>query len=143
MQAIYIQGYFNLVINSNFVRYEFGWIWLNLVEFGWIGLTWIDLGWLGLTWDDLGWLGLNWVELGWIGLHWVELGWIGTNWVELGLERKNYFRNFLGGGGIFLMEILINMIFLSVEPFLELKLKHGGLVLWSSFQFNQAITNFY
>ena len=32
------QGYFTLVINSNFVRYELGWIGLNWVELGWIWL---------------------------------------------------------------------------------------------------------
>ena len=93
-----IQGYFTLVINSD---YEFGWIWLNLVDLGWLVLTWVDLGWLGLTWVELGWIGLNWVELGWIGLHWVELGWIGINWVELCLEKKNFFWNLLGGVDFF------------------------------------------
>ena len=50
---------FILVINSNFGRFE------------------------------LGWIGLNWIELSWIGLNWVESGWIGLNWVELFLIMLN------------------------------------------------------
>ena len=39
-----LQGYFTLVINSNFVRYELGWIGLNWVELGWIVLNWVEFG---------------------------------------------------------------------------------------------------
>ena len=58
MQQQQKQGYFTLVINSNFVRFELGWI----------GLNWVELGWIGLNSVEFGWIGLNWVTLGWIGL---------------------------------------------------------------------------
>ena len=71
------QGYFTLLINSNFGRFELGVDW---VELDWI---WVELGWIGLNWAELGWIVLHCAELGWIGLNWAEFGWIGLNWVEL------------------------------------------------------------
>ena len=64
------QGYFTLVINSNFVIYEFGWIRLNWVELGWIGLNWVELGWIGfgekkkIIWNFFGGFNLIFIFLG-------------------------------------------------------------------------------